>query len=56
MLNQREITYSAGKTRDRYCRRERKHQAIKAALKGQWLNGLVTDEESAMVLLAEEKA
>ncbi|PVF11350.1 DNA-binding transcriptional regulator, partial [Yersinia pestis] len=33
-----------------------KHQAIKAALKGQWLNGLVTDEESAMVLLAEEKA
>ncbi|CNG05360.1 transcriptional regulator [Yersinia frederiksenii] len=29
-----------------------KHQAIKAVLSGHWVNGLVTDEESAMALLA----
>ncbi|WP_145520740.1 sugar-binding transcriptional regulator [Yersinia mollaretii] len=30
-----------------------KHHAIKAALSGHWVNGLVTDEESAVALLAE---
>ncbi|CRE43404.1 transcriptional regulator [Yersinia enterocolitica] len=29
-----------------------KHQAIKAVLRGHWVNGLVTDEESAIALLA----
>lgn len=29
-----------------------KHQAIKAVLRGYWVNGLVTDEESAIALLA----
>jgi DNA-binding transcriptional regulator LsrR (DeoR family) len=30
-----------------------KHQAIRAALLGRWINGLVTDEESALALLAD---
>ncbi|MEM6051760.1 sugar-binding transcriptional regulator [Erwinia sp. P7711] len=32
-----------------------KHQAIEAVLKGRWINGLITDEETARYLLREER-